>query len=211
MTALNSGLLRIAAAILFACTCGCYQTQYVYRQVERQVERQVVEPQKHTPQRLTLDMIREFKISERKLWRLRYYIENTLILQRVTHSGSSFVTLNRELDLKRTINQDEIVFEHMASGFAFAIRQEWRFKNLKLVDVIWVQFENHKNYSLMFAPNFCGEYVLEKVCWTNAVNYGGRSYQSLLVNVNNFLLVDTHLLEDVNHSRRIVAGIKSGQ
>lgn len=215
MTALNSGRLRIAAAILFACTCGCYPTQYVYRQVERQV----VVPQKYTPKRLTREMIEYFKINREELLKLKFYLENALILQEVDHVGKSSVTADGELDLKRIIVQDEIVFKHMTAGRAVEVRDYGPFWRQNPVFVIWVEFNDltksatspPKSYSLKFVPNIFGEYEVDKTFWTNKVSYQGRRYQSLLSGVDNFLLVDTHLLEEIIHRRRIVAGIKSGQ
>lgn len=215
MTALNSGLWRIAAAILFACTCGCYQTQYVYRQVERQV----VVPQTHTPQRLTCDMIQYFGISREELRGLEFRLENALILQEVRHAGESTVTRNRKLDLKRTVVQDEIVFPHFIWGRPIGVQYDWSLWCREPTFAIWVQFEAPestnpsliKKLTLKFTPNFCGEYELDKTFWTSKVCYQGRWYQSLLSGVDNFLLVDTHLLEEIIHRRRIVAGIKSGQ
>lgn len=215
MTALNSGLWRIAAAILFACTCGCYQTQYVYRQVERQV----VVPQKYTPKRLTREMIQYFKINREELLKLKFYLENALILQEVDHVGKSSVTADGELDLKRIIVQDEIVFKHMTAGHAVEVQDYGPFWRRNPIFVIWVEFNDStknaasppKSFSLKFVPNIFGEYEVDKTFWTNKVSYQGRLYQSLLSGVDNFLLVDTHLLEDIIHRRRIVAGIKSGQ
>lgn len=215
MTALNSGRLRIAAAILFACTCGCYPTQYVYRQVERQV----VVPQKYTPKRLTREMIEYFKINREELLKLKFYLENALILQEVDHVGKSSVTADGELDLKRIIVQDEIVFKHMTAGRAVEVRDYGPFWRQNPVFVIWVEFNDStksatsppKSYSLKFVPNIFGEYEVDKTFWTNKVSYQGRRYQSLLSGVDNFLLVDTHLLEEIIHRRRIMAGIKSGQ
>lgn len=209
MTAFNSGLLRIAAAILFACNCGCYQTQPIYYQVERQV----VVPQKYTPKRLTREMIAYFKINREELLKLRFYLENALILQEVDHVGKSSITADGELDLKRIIVQDEIVFKHMTAGRAVEVRDYGPFWRENPVFVIWVEFEapDGSNPSLKFTPNFCGEYEVDKTFWTNKVCYQGRWYQSLLSGVDNFLLVDTHLLEEIIHRRRIVAGFKSGQ
>lgn len=217
MTALNSGLLRIAAAILFACTCGCYQTQYVYRQVERQVV--VPQTQTHTPKRLTREMIEYFKINRVELLKLKFYLENALILQEVCHVGKSSVTAEGELDLKRIIVQDEIVFKHMTEGRAVEVRDCAPFWRRDPIFVIWVEFEAPdsanpsltKIFSLKFTPNFCGEYEVDKTFWTNKVSYQGRWYQSLLSGVDNFLLVDTDLLEEIIHRRRIVTGIKYRQ
>lgn len=217
MTALSSGLLRIAAAILFACTCGCYQTQYVYRQVDRQVV--VPQTQTHTPKRLTREMIEYFKINRVELLKLKFYLENALILQEVCHVGKSSVTAEGELDLKRIIVQDEIVFKHMTEGRAVDVRDCAPFWRREPIFVIWVEFNDSiknatsppKSFSLKFVPNIFGEYEVDKTFWTNKVSYQGRWYQSLLSGVDNFLLVDAHLFEEIIHRRRIVAGIKSGQ
>lgn len=217
MTALNSGLWRIAAAILFACTCGCYPTQYVYRQVERQVV--VPQTQTHTPKRLTREMIQYFKINREELLKLKFYLENALILQEVCHVGKSSVTAEGELDLKRIIVQDEIVFKHMTEGRAVEVRDYGPFWRQNPIFVIWVEFNDSaknatsppKSFSLKFVPNIWGEYEVDKTPWTNKVSYQGRRYQSLLSGVDNFLLVDTHLFEEIIHRRRIVAGIKSGR
>ncbi len=215
MTTLNSGLLGIVATILFACNCGCYQTQYV----NRQVERQVVVPQKYTPKRLTRKMIEYFKINREELLKLNFYLENALILQEVGHVGKSSVTANGELDLKRIIVQDEIVFKHMTAGRAVEVRDYGPFWRQNPIFVIWVEFNDSpknaasppKSFSLKFAPNIWGEYEVDKTFWTNKVSYQGRRYQSLLSGVDNFLLVDTDLFEEIIHRRRVVTGIKSGQ
>ncbi|MCL4705226.1 hypothetical protein KJ068_08710 [bacterium] len=213
MTALNSGLFKIAALALFACNCGYYQTKYVYRQVERQVE------PRHTPQRLTCEMIRYFGISREELRKLEFRLENALILQEVRHGGESTVTSTRKLDLKRTVVQDEIVFPHFTWGQPIDVLYDWSPWCRWPTFAIWVQFEAPdgrnpsltKKLSLKFTPNFCGEYEVDKTFWTNKVSYQGRWYQSLLSGVDNFLLVDTDLLEEIIHRRRIVTGIKYRQ
>ncbi|RIK52564.1 hypothetical protein DCC62_32855 [candidate division KSB1 bacterium] len=133
-------------------------------------------------------MIEYFKINRVELLKLKFYLENALILQEVCHVGKSSVTAEGELDLKRIIVQDEIVFKHMTEGRAVEVRDCAPFWRRDPIFVIWVEFEAPdsanpsltKIFSLKFTPNFCGEYEVDKTFWTNKVSYQGRWYQSLL-------------------------------
>lgn len=170
-------------------------------------------PSSFAPRRLTVEMIEYYEVTTSKLLELRYYLENTLILRHVRHAGSSTVTAGRELELKRRIDQDEIVFEHMAPGNAVQMRQSvvpfYRFPFVKLVHLISVRFENNRRYSLEFEPNFRGEYVLRKSFWCKKVDYEDREFSSLPSGVENYLLVDARFIDKVNPRSRPVSGIRS--
>lgn len=202
----------LAAAVLcfLLQSLGCYRK--FYESATPTIN--VVEPsQSPTLRRLTVDMIEYYHVTTPKLWKLRYYLENTLILQHVRHAGSSTVTASRGLILNRRINQDEIVFNNMSPGSAVQIRQSvvpfYRFPFVRLVYRISVQFERDRRYSLEFEPNFCGEYVLRKTFWCEKVNYEDRMFSSLLSGIDNYLMVDANAIDEVNHRRRIVSGIRS--
>ncbi|MCG3153771.1 MAG: hypothetical protein DKINENOH_00361 [bacterium] len=207
----------LAAAVLcfLLQSLGCYPGKHIY------LEKKVYVASLFTPRRLTVDMIEYYKIGRQDLLRLEYFLENTLILQHVSHSGSSTVTVNRELELKRIIDQYEIVFQHNSRGAGIQIDEErfffYRYPFIALAYVISVQFEPEvsKNserkmrYWLEFAPNRRGEYRVRKAFWSDQVDYEDRTFTSLLSGVENYLIVDVHSIDEVNHRRRIVSGIRS--
>jgi len=165
----------------------------------------------YRPQRLTLELIKEFHLTSDDLYRLNYFIENALLLHLVQHSGSNQVTQNGEVDLKRKIDEEEIVFEHMAPGTAQTI---WTLSPFNYFGYrayrISVQFERWPNQSLIFEPNIWGEYVVKESWWSwgNHIVYEDRSYSRSLPDLENYLLIDTRLLEDIKHRRRVVPGRK---
>ncbi len=202
----------VAAAVLcfLLQSLGCYPEVY---EPATPTVREVEPPQSPTLRRLTVDMIEYYHVTTPKLWKLKYYLENTLILQHVRHAGSSTVTASRGLILKRRISQDEIVFDNLSPGSAIQIRQSvvpfYRFPFVRLVYLISVQFERDRRYSLEFEPSLCGEYVLRKTFWCEKVNYQDRMFSSLVSGIDNYLMVDASAIDEVNHRRRTVSGMQS--
>ncbi len=163
-------------------------------------------------QRLTLDLIEEFNISPQSLQNLRYYLENGLVLYQAASHGSSAITANGELVLRRQTRQNEIVFQHLARGRAVSLHEEFQFSRFRSVYKISVHFAESsphyqvapKYYALTFAPNLNGEYVLEKSFWGNTVLFGGYEYTISEAQAENFLLINVNLQDDYTPTRRMM-------
>jgi hypothetical protein len=188
----------------------CFLASSCYR--DRYIPIPVYQQPKHTPKRLTLDLIRGFGVSRNDLLKLRYFLENTLILQKVTRHSSAVTTAPRRaaLDLRREIGQEETVFEHSAPAYAAEVWQVIQPQYLfRSVYQIAIRFEEASDYSLIFSPNWCGDYELEKCYITHSGWSEDVRIQSLIPGTDNFLLVDAHLVDNVSHKRQVIPARES--
>lgn len=207
----KNAALRLGTFCLIFSSWSCYYG-YAPPRVRYYDDPRSVTSTPYAPQRLTLDLIDQFNISPHSLQNLHYYLENGLVLYQAASHGSSAITANGELVLRRQTRQNEIVFQHLARGRAVSLHEEFQFSRFRSVYKISVYFAESspyyrvapKYYALTFAPNLHGEYVLEKSFWSNTVLFGGYEYTISEAQAENFLLVDVHLQDDYTPTRRMM-------
>lgn len=204
-------LLRLSALCLIFSNWSCYYG-YAPQRVPVYRDAPVGMRSPSSLQRLTLDLIEEFNISPQSLQNLHYYLENGLVLYQAASHGSSAITANGELVLRRQTRQNEIVFQHLARGRTVSLQEEFQFFRFRSVYKISVYFAESspyyrvspRYYALTFAPNSHGEYVLEKSFWGNTVSFGGYEYTISEAQAENFLLVEVHLQDNYTPTRRMM-------
>ena len=203
-------MIGLCAAMLIVMTAGCYQTEYIYR--DRKVLVRDPVPSEYSRCRLTLELIEELDLTAQELSKLKYYLGNAVLLQRVSAKQSWSITSEGAIDVNRIVKQDEAVIEHMAIGYVKSPSNVWmerQWLGLRGVYKIRVCFNGNGNDCLVFAPNFWGEYVVEKEFWTEQVAYKSKWYYSIRTDRESYLLVESRTLEEIRHTRHVIKGVNA--